>query len=187
MWTNFFIVAARIAMRKATQTRLKTGDRAGAPVRQSLITISLALAVAFSALAQNPATPDLSGTWVLNTVKSKISKHVTIGAETIVVTCTNSTIQFDITSDGKESIEIYFPDGKEHVVKELQGSQLFSRAQWKKSMLITESGGRIAMPNSPVDGYEPIHEKERWTLTSDGSSLIRELGNPKQVFVYDKQ
>ena len=163
-------------MRKATQTRLKTGDRASAPVRQSLITISLALAVAFSALAQNPATPDLSGTWVLNTVKSKISKHVTIGAETIVVTCTNSTIQFDITSDGKE-----------HVVKELQGSQLFSRAQWKKSMLITESGGRIAMPNSPVDGYEPIHEKERWTLTSDGSSLIREIDDPKQVFVYDKQ
>lgn len=156
-------------------------------MRQALIAIILALAVTFSALAQNPVTPDLTGTWVFNLAKSKLSKHVTISSETIVITCPNSTIQFHFTTDGKESTETYTPDGKDHIVKEFPGGQLFSKAQWKKSVLVTESGGRLVMSNSPADGYEPIHDRDRWTLSSDGRALTREIDDPKQVFVYDKQ
>jgi hypothetical protein len=156
-------------------------------VRPVLITITLALAVTFSALAQNPVTPDLSGTWVFNRARSKLSKHVTIGSETIVITCPNSTIQFHFTTDGKESTESYSPDGKDHIVKEFPGGQLFSKAQWKKSVLVTEFGSRLVMPNSPADGYEPIENRDRWALSSDGRVLTREADDPKQVFVYDKK
>jgi hypothetical protein len=156
-------------------------------VRPALVTITLALAVTFSALAQKPVSPDLSGTWVLNLGKSKLSKRVTIGSETIVITCPNSTIQFHFTTDGKESTETYTPDGKDHIVKEFSGGQLFSKAQWKKSVLVTESGSRLVMPNSAADGYQPIQDRERWTLSSDGRVLTREIEDPKQVFVYDKQ
>lgn len=156
-------------------------------MRPALITITLALAVTLSTLAQNPVTPDLSGTWAFNLAKSKLSKHVTIGSETIVITCANSTIQFHFTTDGKESTETYTPDGKDHIVRQFPGGQLFSKAQWKKSVLVTESGGRLVMPNSPADGYQPIHDRERWALSSDGRVLSREMDDAKQVFVYDKQ
>jgi hypothetical protein len=161
--------------------------RAAAVVRQPLITTTLALAIAFSALAQKPVTPDLSGRWVFNPAKSKLSKDVTIGSETIVITCPNSTIRFHFTTDGKESTETYTPDGKDHMVKEFQGGQAFSKAQWKKSVLVTESSGRLVMPNSTADGYQVIHDRDRWALSSDGRVLTREVDDPKQVFVYDKQ
>src|SRR5208282_336068 len=83
-----------------------------AAVRKPLIAISLAILLAFSALAQTATPPDLSGSWVLNLAKSKLGKHATIGSETIVITCPNSTIQFHNTTDGKESTVIYIPDGK---------------------------------------------------------------------------
>ena len=109
---------------------------------------------------------DLSGSWVLNLAKSKLGKHTTIGPETIVITCPNSTIQFHTTMDGKESTVIYIPDGKEHIVKQISDSQIFLKAQWKKSVLVTESGGYIV--GGPAIGVEPINIKSRWTLSADG-------------------
>ena len=156
-----------------------------AAVRKPLIAISLAILLAFSALAQTATPPDLSGSWVLNLAKSKLGKHATIGSETIVITCPNSTIQFHNTTDGKESTVIYIPDGKEHIVKQISDSQIFSKAQWKKSVLVTESGGRIV--GGAASGVEPINIKSRWTLSADGRVLTQEMDDPRQVFVYDKQ
>jgi hypothetical protein len=61
-------------------------------MRQFLITNTLALAVAFAALAQNSVTPDLSGVWVFNPAKSTLGKDNTIKAQTIAIDYKKSTI-----------------------------------------------------------------------------------------------
>ena len=69
-------------------------------VRQLLVTITLALAAAFSAVGQNPATANLSGTWVFNAAKSKLAKFMKVESETVVVTPSASTIEFRFTTNG---------------------------------------------------------------------------------------
>jgi hypothetical protein len=71
----------------------------GAEMRKLLITTALALAVAFSALAQNSAPADLSGTWVLNLAKSKLSTFTKIESQTAVVICSRSTVEFNLGNE----------------------------------------------------------------------------------------
>ncbi len=71
-------------------------------MRQILVTITLVLALMFSALAQTTAAPDFSGTWVLNAAKSTLPKDSTIKSQTIVI-------------DNKKSAEI---DGDLHAGRE---------------------------------------------------------------------
>jgi hypothetical protein len=158
----------------------------GAEMRKLLITVTLALAVAFSALAQTAPTPDLSGTWVFNPTKSKLSKHTSTGSETIVIKCAGDSIHIATASDGKQSTEMYVVDGKEHVQINVQGGgQWYSKAQWKKSVLITEFAGRV----KGIDGgdFEIMHVKVRWILSADGRVLTRQFEDPSQLLVYDKQ
>ncbi len=53
-------------------------------MRQLLFTITLVLAVMFSALAQTTAAPDFSGTWVLNAAKSFAQLNRYIGGEIVI-------------------------------------------------------------------------------------------------------
>jgi hypothetical protein len=155
--------------------------------RKPLVSIPLAILLAFTPLAQTGAAPDLSGTWVLNLAKSKLGKHPSVSSKTIVITYPHSdaTIQMRSTSDGKLSTEEFTPDGKEHVSLQTAENQMFTKAQWKKSVLVAEMGGRIT--SGPASGYEPISLKSRWTLSADGRVLTEETDDPRQVFVYDKQ
>ena len=154
-------------------------------LRRCLLAVLVA-ALALPLLAQNSATPDLSGTWVFNPAKSKLAKKVKIDSETLVIKCAGNSIHIATASNGKEETEMYVVDGKEHVDLNVPGGgQLYSKAQWKKSVLTTETAARV----KGIDGgdFDTIHEKERWTVSADGHSLIRELEDPKQLFVYDKQ
>jgi hypothetical protein len=156
-----------------------------------LAVASLTLLLTASAVAQGSATPDLSGTWKLNLQESKIAKHSTIGTETLVIKCAGNSIHVSSTSDGKESTEMYVVDGKEHVDLNVPGAgQWYSKAQWKKSMLVTEFVGRV----KGIDGgdFEILHNTERWTLSPDGRSVAKKVSTtigdtPDQIFVYDKQ
>jgi hypothetical protein len=84
-------------------------------MRQLLFTITLLLAVMFSALAQTTATPDFAGTWVLNAAKSTLPKDSTIKSQTIVIDNKKSAIVFHYKTDGKKLTETYTPDGKKRV------------------------------------------------------------------------
>ena len=84
-------------------------------MRQLLITITLVLAMMFSAPAQTTAAPDFSGTWVLSAAKSTFARDSTIQSETIVVAHKKSTIVFHYKTDGKKSAETYTPDGQKRV------------------------------------------------------------------------
>lgn len=152
-----------------------------------LLAILLVVACGSTLYAQKSTHPDLSGTWSLNLGKSKLSKKTRPKAETLVVTCSGTSIVARYVTDGRESTERYISDGKEKVVREVQGGEVISRAHWKGTVLITEAYARLKMPNQPlINGSDIIHVTEHWKLSMDGRELTIEINDPKQVSVYDK-
>ena len=116
-------------------------------MRQLLVTITLVLAVMFSALAQTTAAPDFSGSWVLNAAKSKLPKDSTIKSQTIAIDNKKSEIVFHYKTDGKKSMESYTPDGKKRVSLNMSSGQLTSSASWHDSVLVIESTLDHCCPN----------------------------------------
>ena len=156
-------------------------------MRQILVTITLVLAVMFSALAQTTAAPDFSGTWVLNAAKSILPKDSTIKSQTIVIDNKKSAIVFHYKTDGKKLTETYTPDGKKRVSLNMSSGQLTSSASWHDSVLVIESTLDIKVPNATVvvTGLKPVIDT--WTLAADGRTLTHDAGDHKEIYVYEKQ
>lgn len=150
-------------------------------------TISLVFALASSAFSQAAATPDFSGTWVLNIGKSTLAKDDTVKSETITIDYKKSAITFHYKTDGKKSTEKYIPDGQPRVTSNTASGQLTSKASWQDSALVIESTLQIKVPNATVvvSGLKPV--VDRWSLSPDGRTLSHEVPDSKEVFVYDKQ
>jgi hypothetical protein len=154
------------------------------------LTIPLAVALVTPIRAQNPTTPDLSGTWVLNLAKSKLTKDAKVHSETLAIVSSGLNVVMRFNTDGKESAHSYVTDGKERVVAEVQGGQNLEKAYWKKSALVVETFARLKMPNTPtVNGNELWRLKDRWTLSAEGRVLTDEAEgfDAKTRSVYDKQ
>jgi hypothetical protein len=156
-------------------------------MRQLVVAVTLVLGVAFSVVAQTTATPNFSGTWVLNSSKSTLAKDDTIKSETIVIEYKKSTIVFHYKTDGAKSTEKFTPDGQKRVTMNTASGQLTSRASWQDSVLVIESTLQVKVPNVvvTVTGLKPLID--RWSLAPDGLTLTHGAGDPKEVFVYDKQ
>jgi hypothetical protein len=153
-------------------------------MRQFLFTITLVFALTFSALAQTAAAPDFSGTWVLNTTKSTLSKDSTIKSQSIVIENKKSEIVFHYKTDGKKLTETYTPDGKKRVSP---NTSLTSSANWHDSVLVIETTLDIKIPNATVvvTGLKPIIDT--WTLSADGRTLTHDANDHKAIYVYEKQ
>ena len=154
---------------------------------QILVTITLVLAVMFSALAQTTAAPDFSGTWVLNAAKSTLPKDSTIKSQTIVIDNKKSAIVFHYKTDGKKLTETYTPDGKKRVSLKMSSGQLTSSATWHDSVLVIESTLDIKVPDATVvvTGLKPV--VDTWTLAADGRTLTHDAADHKEIYVYEKQ
>ena len=85
-----------------------------ASMRVRALFILFVVGLAAPALAQKPAPPDLSGTWVLNTSKSKLPKNSVPDPETLVITCAGDHIEFAISSAGKQHVTAWTANGKEY-------------------------------------------------------------------------
>jgi len=152
-------------------------------MRRLLLTIALGTALASSALAQTAATPDLSGIWKLNFAKSKVSKKNKVRSDTITITTSGDTIQFHYSADPKDRLYTYIVDGKERPIGIWVENDDFIvvKATWEKSVLVIEHIVR-------VPGQDPIHDIDRWSLLSDGQSLMLDpSSNGKLSYFYDKQ
>lgn len=154
---------------------------------RQFFSFSLILAAAFSALAQTTATPDFSGTWVLNSAKSTLAKDNATKSETIVINYKKSAIVFHYKTDGKKSVETYTPDGQKRMTKNMSSGQLTSKASWRDSVLVIESTLDIKIPNATVivTGLKPVVDK--WALSADGRTLTHDEDDHKEILVYDKQ
>src|SRR5580704_2396576 len=171
----------------ATNVVLSLPMGRGSVMRQLLVTITLVLAVMFSALAQATPAPDLSGTWVLNAAKSTLPKDSTIKSQTIVIDNKKSAIVFHYKTDGKKSTETYTPDGKKRVSLNLSSGQLTSSATWHDSVLVIESTLDIKVPNATVvvTGLKPVINT--WALAADGRTLTHDADDHKEIYVYERQ
>jgi hypothetical protein len=165
-------------------------------MRRFLLVVMLT-AVANSLTAQSAAAPDLSGAWVLNLQKSKLGKDTKITAETIVITCSGSSIEFRETINGNDSLHAYVTDGKEHSLGRVesqgiwqeqgQSTSYVTKAGWNKSALVTGDITREAIASFPV--VDVSHFVSRWTLSRDGHILKQNYtgSDQHQILVYDKQ
>lgn len=142
------------------------------------LAILLALALAASVLAQTPAAPDLTGTWVFNPARSKLPEDPHAPSHTITITRVGKTYAIVIRDEIGESTQVYTADGHEHTQGPGPGRP-YTKAVWKGRVLVTSR-------SRPPDSMPHV---ERWGVSSDGRSLTREVDDPKQilVFVYDRE
>jgi hypothetical protein len=148
-----------------------------------LLSIALGAALCNIALAQTAAHPDLSGTWKLNLAKSKLDKHNKVKSQAITITTSGDTIQFHYATDPKDRLYTYIADGKERPVGIWTENDDYRgvKATWENSVLVIEEIIRIP-------GQAPIHSIDRWSLSSDGKTLLLDPdSNGKLSYVYDKQ
>lgn len=150
-----------------------------------IIFMATVFTVASLAVAQQPTTPDLSGTWVLNPAKSKVPKKVSLDPETLVIKCAGNSIAIAISFGGKQELDTFVADGKDHAQDVGSGGQVYSKAQWKKSVLFTEMGGRVT--GHGIGSYDFLTDKQRWSVSPDGLVLTREMEDPKEILVYNKR
>jgi hypothetical protein len=150
-----------------------------------LILIALGVTLGAPALAQDSATPDISGTWTLKLAKSKLKQVPPWPPKTIVITCSGFTVEMRSKSaSGVESTWKYVADWVKHPVSGgwQETAQMTTRTSWVYSALVTESTfTNLAIPalNLPVT--------ERWTPSSDGRMLTHEWDGTKPVLVYDRE
>jgi hypothetical protein len=147
---------------------------------------ALAILVASPALAQKPAPPDLSCTWVLSASKSKLPKNAVPDPETLVITCASDRIEFAISAAGKQQVTAWTADGKEHTRNTSGNVEIYASARWKKGVPFTESGVR-GLIGGAMDTLDLAKDRERRSLSTDGRTLTREFEGAKQTFVYDRQ
>jgi len=147
-----------------------------------LLLISILLALAFCAQAQDSKLPDLSGTWSLDFGKSKLPKSDASLSESVVIVCSGQTIQFTFHNDGRIGIKKYVADGQEHAERVIAGRKLVLKAFWRGPTLETEDS-----TTSGEDGRRLVDHKEHWQLSPDGRTLTRESHDPKRTLVYDKR
>jgi hypothetical protein len=152
-----------------------------AMLRRCLLAVLLAT-LALPLLAQKPAPPDLSGTWVLRPAKDRQTAVLSVKSRTIVIASFENNIEMRITTDGKQSLARYIADGKSRVIEgvwqELDTTKVSAR--WDGSSLVVQT--TFSTPFNEVDRVE------RWTLSADGRTLTQSLDKIKSFnLVYDKQ
>jgi hypothetical protein len=160
--------------------------------------VAVLLAVfALPLLAQNSATPDLSGTWKLNPAKSTAGIGGLTDAETMIIRCSGQTIQVHSTSPGHDRTRTYIADGKEHIaVKMVSGFAQnlgYSKAEWRGSTLFIEVRAHTDDPDNPTVKTPDSRVTQLWTLSGNGRVLTLSSGSfgssgvLSPVQVYDKQ
>ena len=150
-----------------------------------LLVAAVFVMASLAATPQEEAKPDLTGTWVLNPAKSKVPKKVALDPETVVIKYDGASITIAFSFSGKQQLDTFVTDGKEHAQNVGSGGQLYSKAQWKKSVLFTQTGGRVTAAG--IGTADILTDKQRWSISPDGLVLTRELEDPKEILVYDKR
>jgi hypothetical protein len=140
--------------------------------------------------AQGTGGPDLSGTWKMNTAKSKLPKASKTGSQILVIKQDGLQIEFHFDIDRKQSVHSYTADKKETVIREVPeaGSKIVAKAYWKGATFITENK-IVFSRSSPLGSSEMIDTKASWTISADGRMLTRKTQSVdgQSLTVYDKQ
>jgi hypothetical protein len=142
-----------------------------------------ASAVAFA------ATPDLTGTWKLNTSKSEFGQFPAPNSMTQKITHAEPKLTVENNMSGPQGdiafTANYSTDGKETTNQGFGGSEVKSVARWDGDALLIETKGSF--------GDNQFTMKDRWTLSQDGKVLTVQrkfssaMGDMDQKLVMEKQ
>ncbi len=143
----------------------------------------------FAACAAFAATPDLSGTWKLNSSKSDFGQFPAPSSLTQKISHAEPklTIELKMASDmGEFNVTSnYTTDGKESTNQGFGGSEAKSTAKWDGEALLIETKGAF--------GDNAYTMKDKWMLSDGGKVLTIQrrfssaMGDVDQKIVLDKQ
>ena len=116
---------------------------------------------------------DVSGTWVLDLSKSRLSKSQKEGLTDYVLTISHRGAQIEIVrrikKGGRELVDdfSYYTDGRQEQVLLAQGMDV--RTTWRKNRLYR----RISSGTSGPFGSITVLTEDEWKLSPDGATLTR--------------
>lgn len=148
-----------------------------------------AMILALAAAAAFAATPDLSGTWKLNTSKSEFGQFPAPSSMTMKVTHADPKLAFEIKM-ASDMGDMDFTtncttDGKECKNQGFGGSETTSVVQWDGDTLVVQTKGSF--------GDNDFTMKDKWTLSDGGKvlTIVRHwssgMGEIDQKMIMEKQ
>jgi len=160
-------------------------------MRRSLLPLALAALLPISAGAQ---TPDFSGTWKINLIKSDPmpqrpgGQQMDMSGLTLAITQTAEALTIVQTGLGPERTLTYYLDGRESTNAAMRG-EMKSTSGWDGATLVTNGSATMDTPN----GTRTITMTEVRSLSDDGKTLTvttttdSPMGKRTNKRVFDKQ
>jgi hypothetical protein len=135
--------------------------------RITLIILAFLLCSVVTHVSAQQAKPNLTGTWILNRSKSKLSPHPAPGDVRYKIKHSEPRIEMELLFLGRSNTYSYMTDGKERVARQsLQDGAMRAKAYWDSNTLVIEK--HQAIPFQTVGAFVTI---SRYTLSQDGKSL----------------
>jgi len=161
-------------------------------MRRSLLLLTLAALLPISAAGAQ--TPDFSGTWKINLIKSDAAPAGRGGQQmdmsNVMLTITQTAEQLTIVQAGMgpERTTTYYLDGRESTNAAMRG-EMKSTSRWDGATLVTDGSATMDTPN----GTRTITTTEVRSLSDDGKTLTvtttseSPMGKRTNKRVFDKQ
>ena len=135
--------------------------------RIALIILAFLLCSVVTHVSAQQTKPNLTGTWLLNRSKSKLSPHHVPGSVRYKIKHSEPRIEMTLLFLGRTETYTYMTDGKERAARlSLQEGAMQAKAYWESDTLVIEK--HYAIPSQTVGASVSI---SRYTLSRDGKSL----------------
>ena len=110
-------------------------------------------------LAQTPARPNFTGTWVMDVAKSDLRETPAAKSHVLTIVHKEPNITIDREVDGRKDSAPFRTDGVETSFKAECCGELKSSGRWEGTTLMRRVGN------------ENITQNDAWTLSADGKTL----------------
>jgi len=163
----------------------------GSPMRRTLFLLTLAAVLPATVVAQ---TPDFSGTWKINMIKSDAApqgrggQQMDMSSMMLTITQTAEMITIVQTGMGQELTTSYYLDGRESTNQARRG-EMKSTSKWDGAKLVTNGSATFNGPN----GEMTMTMKDVRELSKDGTTMTvtsttdSPMGQRTRKTVFDKQ
>jgi hypothetical protein len=161
-------------------------------MRRSLLLLALAALLPISTAGAQ--TPDFSGTWKINLIKSDAApagrggQQMDMSNVTLTITQTAEALTIVQAGMGPERTTTYYLDGRESTNAAMRG-EMKSTSRWDGATLVTDGSATMDTPN----GTRTITTTEVRSLSDDGKTLTvtttseSPMGKRTNKRVFDKQ
>ena len=137
----------------------------------SIIVFTCAMLASAQGQPVKKASPDLSGTWKLNSQKSDLADDyryaLSLGEESVSISVQNPEVKVTRRYSFGESNSILYTDGRTASNRDTTGEPFKSSAKWDGRRLVS----RYALHRSFRGNPETVDVIDEWTVSNDGKTL----------------